>query len=42
VGLDVYVGPLARYYAEGSTDVVERIARQQDVPFAGGPPTPRR
>jgi hypothetical protein len=34
MGLDVYVGPLARYYAEGSTDVVERIARQQDVPFA--------
>jgi len=35
VGLDVYVGPLARYYAEGPTDVVERIARQQDVPFGG-------
>ena len=34
MGLDVYVGPLARYYAEGSTDVVERIARQQGVPFA--------
>jgi hypothetical protein len=34
VGLDVYVGPLARYYAEGPTDVVERIARQQGVPFA--------
>jgi hypothetical protein len=36
VGLDVYVGPLARYYAEGPTDVVERIARQQGVPFADG------
>jgi hypothetical protein len=35
VGLDVYVGPLARYYAEGPTDVVERIARQQGVPFSG-------
>jgi len=35
MGLDVYVGPLARYYAEGPTDVVERIARQQSVPFAG-------
>jgi hypothetical protein len=35
VGLDVYVGPLARYYAEGPTDVVERIARQQGVPFTG-------
>jgi hypothetical protein len=34
MGLDVYVGPLARYYAEGPTDVVERIARQQGVPFA--------
>jgi hypothetical protein len=34
MGLDVYVGPLARYYAEGATDVVERIARQQGVPFA--------
>jgi hypothetical protein len=36
MGLDVYVGPLARYYAEGPTDVVERIARQQGVPFADG------
>jgi hypothetical protein len=36
VGLDVFVGPLARYYAEGPTDVVERIARQQGVPFADG------
>jgi hypothetical protein len=36
VGLDVYVGSLARYYAEGPTDVVERIARQQGVPFADG------
>jgi hypothetical protein len=36
VGLDVYVGPLGRYYAEGPTDVVERIARQQGVPFADG------
>ena len=36
MGLDVFVGPLARYYAEGPTDVVERIARQQGVPFADG------
>jgi hypothetical protein len=36
MGLDVYVGSLARYYAEGPTDVVERIARQQGVPFADG------
>ena len=36
MGLDVYVGSLARYYAEGPTDVVERIARQQGVSFAGG------
>jgi hypothetical protein len=36
VGLDIYVGSLARYYAEGPTDVVERIARQQGVPFADG------
>ena len=34
MGLDVYVGSLTRYYAEGPTDVVERIARQQGVPFA--------
>jgi hypothetical protein len=36
MGLDVYVGSLARYYAEGPTDVVERVARQQGVAFAGG------
>jgi hypothetical protein len=34
VGLDVYVGSLTRYYAEGPGDVAERIARQQGVPFA--------
>ena len=36
MGLDVFVGSLARYYAEGPTDVVERIARQQGVPLADG------
>jgi hypothetical protein len=36
MGLDVYVGSLARYYAEGPADVVERIARQQGVPVADG------
>ena len=36
MGLDVYVGSLARYYAEGPTDVVERIARQQGVSVADG------
>jgi hypothetical protein len=36
MGLDVYVGSLARYYAEGPTDVVERTARQQGVSFADG------
>jgi hypothetical protein len=39
MGLDVYVGSLTRYYAESPLAVVERIARQQGVPFtaeAGG------
>jgi hypothetical protein len=36
VGLDVYVGPLTRYYVEGPADVVERIARQQDLPVTEG------
>ena len=36
MGLDVYVGPLARYYAEGPTDVVERVARHQGVAFGDG------
>jgi hypothetical protein len=36
MGLDVYVGSLARYYAEGPADGVERIARQQGVPVADG------
>jgi hypothetical protein len=36
VGLDVYVGSLTRYYAEGPTDGVERIARHQNVPFTAG------
>jgi hypothetical protein len=36
MGLDVYVGSLSRYYAEGPTDVVERIARQQGVSFGDG------
>jgi hypothetical protein len=36
VGLDVYVGPLTRYYVEGPADVVERIARHQDLPVTDG------
>ena len=36
MGLDVYVGSLTRYYAEGPTDGVERIARHQSVPFTDG------
>jgi hypothetical protein len=36
VGLDVYVGSLTRYYIEGSADVVELIARHQDVPNGDG------
>ena len=36
MGLDVYVGPLARYYGEGPADVVERIARHQDLPVGDG------
>jgi hypothetical protein len=40
--LDVYVGPLTRYYLESPVTVVEQMARQQRVPFAivhgpGGP-----
>ena len=36
MGLDVYVGPLTRYYVEGPADVVERIARHQDLPVGDG------
>ena len=36
MGLDVYVGPLTRYYVEGPADVVERIARHQDLPVTDG------
>jgi hypothetical protein len=36
MGLDVYVGSLTRYYVEGPADVVERIARHQEVPSADG------
>jgi hypothetical protein len=36
VGLDVYVGPLTRYYVEGPADVVERIARHQALPATDG------
>jgi hypothetical protein len=36
VGLDVYVGSLTRYYVAGPADVVERIARHQDVPVTDG------
>ena len=36
MGLDVYVGSLSRYYMEGPSDVVERIARHQGVPFDDG------
>jgi hypothetical protein len=36
VGLDVYVGPLTRYYVEGPADVVERIARHQGLPVTDG------
>jgi hypothetical protein len=36
VGLDVYVGSLTRYYVEGPADVVERIARYQNVPAGDG------
>jgi hypothetical protein len=36
VGVDVYLGSLTRYYAEGPVDMAERIARQQDVPLAAG------
>jgi hypothetical protein len=36
VGLDVYVGSLTRYYVAGPADVVERIARHQDVPATDG------
>jgi hypothetical protein len=38
MGLDVYVGSLTRYYAEGPADVVERIARQQGVSAGDGQP----
>ena len=36
MGLDVYVGSLTRYYVAGPADVVERIARHQDVPATDG------
>src|SRR4029450_6262993 len=36
MGLDVYVGSLTRYYVAGPADVVERIARHQDVPVTDG------
>src|SRR4029450_3019509 len=36
MGLDVYVGSLTRDYVAGPADVVERIARQQDVPATDG------
>jgi hypothetical protein len=36
LGLDVYVGPLTRYYVEGPADVVERIARHQEQPVGDG------
>jgi hypothetical protein len=36
VGLDVYVGSLTRYYVEGPADVVERIARHQDITVSDG------
>ena len=36
MGLDVYVGPLTRYYVEGPADVVDRIARHQGLPVADG------
>ncbi len=36
MGLDVYVGPLTRYYVEGPADVVARIARHQDLPATDG------
>ena len=36
MGLDVYVGSLTRYYVEGSADVVDRIARHQDLPAGDG------
>ena len=36
MGLDVYVGPLTRYYVEGPADGVERIARHQDLPVTDG------
>ena len=36
MGLDVYVGSLTRYYVAGPADVVERIARHQDLPATDG------
>ena len=36
MGLDVYVGSLTRYYVEGPADVVERIARHQDITVSDG------
>jgi hypothetical protein len=34
MSLDVYVGSLTRYYTEGPIAVVERLARQQRIPYA--------
>jgi hypothetical protein len=36
MGLDVHVGSLTRYYTEGPADVVERIARHQEMAVADG------
>ena len=36
MGLDVYVGSLTRYYVEGPADVVERVARHQDMTVSDG------
>jgi hypothetical protein len=33
MGFDVYVGTLTRYYLDSPTVVVERIARQQHIPY---------
>ena len=36
MGLDVYVGSLTRYYVDSPADVVERIARHQDITVRNG------
>jgi len=33
MGLDVYVGPLCRYYAGDWETIVQRLAREQGIPF---------